>query len=62
MLLNTLSTVWNNNSGQDLIEYALLGGFVTVAAGALVPSAVLGPFTTIYQALSLQLSRVVAMI
>ena len=26
-----------NTSGQDLIEYALMAGFVAVAAGALMP-------------------------
>jgi pilus assembly protein Flp/PilA len=26
-----------NNVGQDLIEYALMAGFVAVAAGALMP-------------------------
>ena len=29
--------VWKNRSGQDLIEYALLAGFVAVAAGAIMP-------------------------
>jgi pilus assembly protein Flp/PilA len=27
----------NNNKGQDLIEYALMAGFVAVAAGAIMP-------------------------
>ncbi len=27
-----------NNHGQDLIEYALMAGFVAVAAGALMPN------------------------
>jgi pilus assembly protein Flp/PilA len=27
-----------DNHGQDLIEYALMAGFVAVAAGALMPS------------------------
>lgn len=29
--------VWKETSGQDLIEYALMAGFVAVAAGALMP-------------------------
>lgn len=29
--------IWNDNRGQDLIEYALMAGFVAVAAGALMP-------------------------
>jgi pilus assembly protein Flp/PilA len=29
--------IWKNTKGQDLIEYALMAGFVAVAAGAIVP-------------------------
>ena len=29
--------IWADNSGQDLIEYALMAGFVAVAAGAIMP-------------------------
>jgi pilus assembly protein Flp/PilA len=29
--------VWKDNHGQDLIEYALMAGFVAVAAGAVMP-------------------------
>ena len=29
--------IWKDRLGQDLIEYALLGAFVTVAAGAVSP-------------------------
>lgn len=28
---------WKDSSGQDLIEYALMAGFVAVAAGAIMP-------------------------
>ena len=30
--------VWKDRTGQDLIEYALMAGFVAVAAGAIMPS------------------------
>ena len=30
--------IWKDKRGQDLIEYALMAGFVAVAAGALMPS------------------------
>ena len=30
--------VWKEKHGQDLIEYALMAGFVAVAAGALRPN------------------------
>lgn len=29
--------VWTDIEGQDLIEYALMAGFVAVAAGAIMP-------------------------
>lgn len=29
--------IWRDNRGQDLIEYALMAGFVAVAAGAIMP-------------------------
>jgi pilus assembly protein Flp/PilA len=29
--------IWSDNQGQDLIEYALMAGFVAVAAGAIMP-------------------------
>ena len=35
-LLLTLK-VWKDRRGQDLIEYALMAGFVAVAAGAIMP-------------------------
>jgi Flp pilus assembly pilin Flp len=30
--------IWKDARGQDLIEYALMAGFVAVAAGALMPN------------------------
>ena len=29
--------IWHDTKGQDLIEYALMAGFVAVAAGAVMP-------------------------
>lgn len=29
--------IWKDTRGQDLIEYALMAGFIAVAAGAIVP-------------------------
>jgi pilus assembly protein Flp/PilA len=29
---------WQDTRGQDLIEYALMAGFVAVAAGAVMPT------------------------
>lgn len=33
-----LIRAWRDRRGQDLIEYALLAGFVAVAAGAIMPN------------------------
>jgi pilus assembly protein Flp/PilA len=30
--------IWKDQHGQDLIEYALMAGFVAVAAGAIMPN------------------------
>jgi len=29
--------IWKDRAGQDMIEYALMAGFVAVAAGAIMP-------------------------
>jgi len=33
-----LKQSWKDKSAQDLIEYALMAGFVAVAAGAIMPN------------------------
>lgn len=33
-----LNQFWKTKRGQDLIEYALMAGFVAVAAGAIMPN------------------------
>lgn len=37
-LLRTAAVLGRDKRGQDLIEYALLAGFVAVAAGAIFPT------------------------
>ena len=39
--------IWKDKKGQDLIEYALMAGFVAVAAGAIMPG-VAGSIQTIF--------------
>ncbi|MFN0171720.1 MAG: Flp family type IVb pilin [Bryobacteraceae bacterium] len=39
--------IWKDEKGQDLIEYALMAGFVAVAAGAIMPG-VAGSIKTIF--------------
>jgi len=36
--LSILVGLWRDRRGQDLIEYALMAGFVAVAAGAIMPN------------------------
>ncbi len=45
------STFWSDTQGQDLIEYALMAGFVAVAAGAIMPT-VSGHISTIFSKIS----------
>jgi pilus assembly protein Flp/PilA len=40
--------LWKDTRGQDLIEYALMVGFVAVAAGAIMPG-VAGSISTIFE-------------
>lgn len=39
--------IWKDKKGQDLIEYALMAGFVAVAAGAVMPN-IASQITTIF--------------
>jgi Flp pilus assembly pilin Flp len=43
--------------GQDLIEYALLAGFVAVAAGAIFPTTIAPNISQIFSKISSTLSR-----
>jgi pilus assembly protein Flp/PilA len=47
---------WADEHGQDLIEYALMAGFVAVAAGALMPG-VATSISIIMSKVGLHLSR-----
>ena len=47
--------IWRDERGQDLIEYALMAGFVAVAAGAIMPS-VASSISTIFSQISSVLS------
>jgi pilus assembly protein Flp/PilA len=43
--------IWKDTRGQDLIEYALMAGFVAVAAGAIMPT-VAASISTIFSKIS----------
>jgi len=42
---------WKDKHGQDLIEYALMAGFVALAAGAIMPS-VANSISTIFSSVA----------
>lgn len=46
-----LAKIWRDEKGQDLIEYALMAGFVAVAAGAIMPN-VASSISTIFSQIS----------
>jgi pilus assembly protein Flp/PilA len=47
--------IWREEQGQDLIEYALMAGFVAVAAGAIMPN-IASSISTIFGLVSSVLS------
>ena len=47
-----------DEGGQDLIEYALMAGFVAIGVGAIMPT-VPGSLTTIYERVMEELAAVV---
>jgi pilus assembly protein Flp/PilA len=51
--------ILRDNRGQDLIEYALMAGFVAVAAGALMPN-VASSIQTIFTAIQGHLANAAA--
>jgi Flp pilus assembly pilin Flp len=46
-----LKQPWKDKRGQDLIEYALMAGFVAVAAGAIMPNIALS-ISTIFSSIA----------
>lgn len=48
--------IWKDTRGQDLIEYALMAGFVAVAAGAIMPN-ISSSISTIFSKISSSLSQ-----
>ncbi len=48
--------IWVDSKGQDLIEYALMAGFVAVAAGAIMPG-VSSSISTVFSKVASVLKR-----
>jgi pilus assembly protein Flp/PilA len=51
--------IWKDTRGQDLIEYALMAGFVAVAAGAVMPG-VAEKIRTIFSSVDTRLSSAIS--
>jgi len=61
LLLNTALKlrIWKDTRGQDLIEYALMAGFVAVAAGAIMPN-ISASISTIFSKVSSVMTQAAA--
>jgi Flp pilus assembly pilin Flp len=51
-LYSAIHRMWMDARGQDLIEYALIAGFVAVAAGAIFPTTLMPDVSKIFSKLS----------
>jgi pilus assembly protein Flp/PilA len=49
--MGNCAKVWKDTHGQDLIEYALMAGFVAVSAGAIMPG-VANSISTVFSKIS----------
>jgi len=52
----TLTRLLRDKEGQDLVEYALLAGFIAIAAGALLPG-ISGSISKIFSKMASVLSN-----
>ena len=53
-----IRTGWYRNiAGQDLLEYALMAGFIAVLIGAMVPGRIVPSLSTIYEKVNTLLSN-----
>ena len=50
------TTLWNDESGQDLIEYALMAGFCAISIGAIFPPAITAITQNIFSKVMSQLT------
>jgi pilus assembly protein Flp/PilA len=49
---NAVFRMWRDTRGQDLLEYALIAGFVAVAAGAIFPTTLMPDVSKIFSKLA----------
>ncbi len=57
--MKLIAQIWQDDRGQDLIEYALMAGFVAVAAGAVAPN-IAENISTIFTKVNSKLSSAAA--
>jgi Flp pilus assembly pilin Flp len=48
--------IWGDQHGQDLVEYALMAGFVAVSAGAIMPG-VANSISTIFSKVASSMAK-----
>ena len=58
-LRNHAIRIWLDARGQDMVEYALLGGFVSVAAASIFPATAVPAICTIFSKIVSILDRTV---
>jgi Flp pilus assembly pilin Flp len=58
--MNFLLKCWRDRKGQDLIEYALLGGFVAVAVAAVFPTTIVPSMGQIWSKVATYLANAAA--
>ena len=51
-IYNAVQRMWTDTRGQDLLEYALIAGFVAVAAGAIFPTTLMPNVSMIFSKLA----------
>ena len=51
-IYNAAKRMWTDTLAQDLLEYALIAGFVAVAAGAIFPTTLMPDVSRIFSKLA----------
>jgi Flp pilus assembly pilin Flp len=57
ILYNAVHRMWTDTRGQDLVEYALIAGFVAVAAGAIFPATLMPDVSIIFSKLGVMFTE-----
>jgi pilus assembly protein Flp/PilA len=52
-----MQQLWSNRKGQDLVEYALLAGFVAVAAMSVFPAGINPAIKSIFSSIGANLAN-----